>query len=75
MTDYSKKEYRLLYDSILYLYNYERMLYQKLPTYQQNELLAKLTKSITKIEQEVDQRQQAKVISKIYDEILEEHNS
>ena len=55
-TNYSKKEWSLFYESIIYLYNYERMLYNKLTSSEQNNLLKKLLESITKIEKEVDKR-------------------
>jgi hypothetical protein len=31
-TDYSQQKYEMFYDSILYLYNFERDLYSKLDT-------------------------------------------
>jgi hypothetical protein len=58
-TKYSTKEFKLFYESILYLYNYERMLYNKLYPAAKDQLHKQLLKSITTIEEEVDRRKQS----------------
>ena len=63
-----------MYESILTLYNYERSLYNKLTSAERDNLHKKLLISVARIENEADKRNQGHVITKIYEEIMEEHN-
>lgn len=74
-TDYSTREYEKFYDSIRYLYNFERTLYNKLTPRERDNLHNKLLLSIANIEEEVDRRRQNDLLELMYAEIVEEHKT
>ena len=54
--DYSAREYIQFYNSLLYIYNYERTLYYQLTQNEMDNLFNKLMVSMTEIENEIEKR-------------------
>ena len=69
-TDYTAKQYRQFYKSILYVYNYERQLYNGLTQNEKDNLNQQLIKNVAEVENELE-RKSGKIPESI-SEIVEE---
>ena len=54
-TDYTVKQYKQFYKSILYIYNYERQLYNGLTQDEKDNLNQQLIKKVAEVENELGQ--------------------